>query len=614
MLATSTITYAEADKTPKESYVVGEGEIDLQRGTFLYSNKVVSIGPEGSELVLQQQLGRTFQSEFGRGGGHNMTYTIERRYFREPDTAPEQRSNRFIVNLGGRTEVFEQYWSENYAHIWNVTNGKLAPGKLEILGPITQFGGPYQYTNADGTIVQFGVIEQSTGLCAGLICSYATSLMRPDGTRLDFSYATLSSGTKRLQAVANNRGYVLGFEYSYVPSFYNMPITKVCAANRVTTEVILSDVCQSSTLTASYTYNFSSSLAGSITFTDVMGDSTVFNFTGGEVASIIPPGSTTPIVSLQYIQPSGRVSRQDYADGTFRTYAYSNNPDPTYFPDIKNTWTEVTGPGVGTRRYDWWADSTLSNYRDELQRSTAMTYSWLGAIAVQTAQTLPDGNQVTYSYGQQNYAPDVIFGRNQPIEIRYKAKPGSGLADRVISRTYLPSIITTNELYGGPLTQVGPFCTIAGACDNPVSETDSRGGVTNWTYDPVHAGVLKKTLPADANGIRPETRYAYAQKYAWLRSGSGYVQAAHPIWVLSSEEYCRTSAADANGNCAAGASDEVVTNYQYEQGSATKGSNVLLLGTAVTADNQTLRTCYTYDSSGRRVSETQPLGTGSSCP
>ena len=47
-------------------------------------------------------------------------------------------------------------------------------------------------------------------------------------------------------------------------------------------------------------------------------------------------------------------------------------------------------------------------------------------------------------------------------------------------------------------------------------------------------------------------------------------------------------------------------------------SNLLLKGTAITAANEqgqikTLRTCYTYDALSRRISETQPKGTGSTC-
>lgn len=156
-------------------------------------------------------------------------------------------------------------------------------------------------------------------------------------------------------------------------------------------------------------------------------------------------------------------------------------------------------------------------------------------------------------------------------------------------------------------------CTVIVNCRKPSSITDPNGNVTDIVRSQVHGGVLKRTLPADGSGVRPETRYTYVQKHAWLKSGSSFVQAATPVWVLASEEYCRTSAADANGNCAAGASDEVVTTYEYQLGNASNGSNVWLVGTAVTADGTTLRSCVGYDDLGRQIFETQPNANLTTC-
>ncbi len=58
----------------------------------------------------------------------------------------------------------------------------------------------------------------------------------------------------------------------------------------------------------------------------------------------------------------------------------------------------------------------------------------------------------------------------------------------------------------------------------------------------------------------------------------------------------------------------MLTTYDY--GPET-GPNILLLrGQAVTADGQTLRTCYAYDGRGRKISETSPNGTAglAACP
>ncbi|MEM6411027.1 MAG: hypothetical protein AAF683_05785 [Pseudomonadota bacterium] len=150
-------------------------------------------------------------------------------------------------------------------------------------------------------------------------------------------------------------------------------------------------------------------------------------------------------------------------------------------------------------------------------------------------------------------------------------------------------------------------------CYKPIWLTDPLGNRTDYEYSSVHGGVTRVRRPA-VDGIRPEVRYSYDDRHAWLRNSSGgYSQAADPIWLLSSEYTCRSSAMLSNGDCAAGPTDKVVTTYEYEAGSSSKGSNVFRIGAAVIADGQTLRTCYSYDELGRRISETQPKANLASC-
>ena len=155
-----------------------------------------------------------------------------------------------------------------------------------------------------------------------------------------------------------------------------------------------------------------------------------------------------------------------------------------------------------------------------------------------------------------------------------------------------------------------PVCANLVTCNRPNKTIDAKGNETIYTYDPVHGGVLTKTGPA-VNGISPQTRYEYAQKYAWLKNASGgYSPTATPFWVLVRERFCRTTQGSASG-CAGGAADEVVTNYDYGPNSGP--NNLLLRGTAVTADGQTRRTCFGYDQMGRKISETTPRAGLASC-
>ena len=157
-------------------------------------------------------------------------------------------------------------------------------------------------------------------------------------------------------------------------------------------------------------------------------------------------------------------------------------------------------------------------------------------------------------------------------------------------------------------------CANPRTCNRPEYVIDARGQRTDFTYDPAHGGVLTETGPADSNGVRPQARYSYQQRFAWVRNASGgYSQAATPVWLRASESRCRTSAATGNpaAPCAA-ANDEVVTSYDY--GPDSGPNNLLLRGTVVSGAGLSARTCYNYDANGNRISETGPGAALTSCP
>lgn len=158
-------------------------------------------------------------------------------------------------------------------------------------------------------------------------------------------------------------------------------------------------------------------------------------------------------------------------------------------------------------------------------------------------------------------------------------------------------------------------CLNPRTCNRPLTVTDARGGVTTYTYDPDHGGVLTEVQPADTNGVHPSRKNYYAQRYALIKNSSGgYVQSTSPLWLKTEERTCKTSALNTSaGTCSAGASDLIQTSYEYgpTMGAA---NNLLLRGVAITADGQTLRTCFGYDAQGRKISETKPAANLSVCP
>ena len=155
-------------------------------------------------------------------------------------------------------------------------------------------------------------------------------------------------------------------------------------------------------------------------------------------------------------------------------------------------------------------------------------------------------------------------------------------------------------------------CTNRLKCNKPNWTRDGDGNQTDYTYH-LDSGFPSSVIqPADANGVRPAKRYSYAQRHAWVKNASGgYSPAATPIWLLAEERSCRTTATLGSA-CVGGSADEVVISYDY--GPDAGPNNLLLRGIVVTADGQSLRTCYGYDAAGNRISETKPKAGPTSCP
>jgi hypothetical protein len=299
-----------------------------------------------------------------------------------------------------------------------------------------------------------------------------------------------------------------------------------------------------------------------------------------------------------------RVVSQSFPDGMSVSYSYPGQTVPcrdvTSVHEAKPNGTKK----ITLRPHDNWLLNVgyLShNYRsvdsvtDELNQETE--YGWTGANP--SATYLKRDDLVSeIKYPEDNIEKYTYDMRGNILEVRSLPKPNAQIAQIVKTATY-----PTN-------------CTNPKICNKPTAIADGRGNATEFTYDPTHGGVLTETAPADVNGIRRQTRYEYTQRYARFKAGNGYTPAATPVWLLFREEYCKTTAA-VGANCAGGANDEVITEYDY--GPDSGPNNLLLRGIVVTATGSTgaiesLRTCYGYDAMGRRISETQPAANLATCP
>lgn len=415
-----------------------------------------------------------------------------------------------------------------------------------------------------------------------------------DGHREDY----IHDAKTRTHVVQSNQGYALVFDYDSGGG-----LTAVCAYNTTQTYVDANTTCQAAKLKIGMTHDGSSGEAQPATLTDVLGNTRSYQYVNQNGYTLLTcmtyPASSTCAIRNSYdplpgesplISRPDQVRQQTTANGDVWTYRYDNGDSPLDVP-VEPGQKRPTGGGMT----DPLGRLTYVNYINGVVSTVSaptgtLTYKFNGLTPQQV--TYPEGNSVEYT---RDNNLNLLSRIEHP-------KTGPGPQDKVVTQTF-------------PATWAYPTDALCDAasptwCNKPITRTDERGNETDFTYDPAHGGVLTETGPA-VNGVRPQTRYAYVQRYAWIKSSSGgYVHAATPIWLLASKSFCKTGAASGNGCAIAG--DEVVTTYDY--GPDSGPNNLLLRGTVEDSTGAALRTCYGYDDFGNKVSETKPLAGLTSCP
>lgn len=429
------------------------------------------------------------------------------------------------------------------------------PEADELGTTLTSVGGAMVFTDRDGTIYRF--LSGST--------AKVSTITHPDGTVITFNYV---SGLPK--TIVSNRGYALVFDYS------STQVTAACGFNLAVSYVTTSTTCSGAALKV--TYGYTSSKLTSVT--DVTNNTAHYSYGfGGVLSCLTDPGTTTcKITNTNVAGPGGGsaiiVSAQTTADGATWGYQCDCGIAELADPEDLNAQdgTRMTKPDSATSDFTFVRGSP-TYYKNE--NGKIYTPSYIGRTPLSIIS--PEGNQANFSYN----------GGLVESKVSFVAKTGSGLATIDQGSKTFPT-----------------SCTNPVICNLPLTVTDAKGAVTTYTYDSTHGGVLTETKPADSSGISAVVRHAYAQKYAYIKnSGGTYSAAATPIWVLTEDRTCRTTAT-VSGACAGGSADEVVTSYDY--GPASGPNTLSLRGISVTADGITRRTCFGYDWQGNKISETQP--------
>jgi hypothetical protein len=567
--------------------------VNIQTGGFRYQPFTLSVGPFVLQRGFNQAgfpfLGRLYLATQQTAGGGQMTLTHV--------SLGESRMEFYASSTsGGITNYLSwNFAAQGWKLVWNGSNYTLSDktGAVYTFAPIPGYnGGGYNHPKAR-----------------------PLSVVYADGHRIDITY---NSAAEEI-FLKSNRGYAVRYEL-----LNGGATVKICTFNLANTYVTSATSCTGTgaqqTITA--TYEFTSPDYKRLTsFVDVEGRTSMAAYgssglqceiqqtyeqcAGAFLQCITFPDSTTceftnhfgpqPGEPHELTKPN-QVRRQIQPDGQEWTYGYDfpikGDDDPPFFP----------GDPRLHYSYSWGGGPGGFAFQADFQRGLVRSLSVTGQPYTALEYSGMDINKITYAEGNSVAVLRDHIGNAH--KITEKAKPGSGEPDKVTEQgfPYAPA-------YASPYICDAASWTL---CTKPMWQKDPLGNQIDFTYDPAHGGVLTETGPA-VNGIRPQTRYTYVQRNAMVKDAGGNIVATQPpIWLLASTSSCKTGAASGAGCAITG--DEVTTTYDY--GPTTGANNLLLRGTVADATGTTpIRTCYTYDAVGNRLSEIKPApGAWASCP
>ena len=430
---------------------------------------------------------------------------------------------------------------------------------------LTNTGTIWTLTLADGTVVR---MDSSAFAPAGALHYHgpgveavAQTITFPNKRTLELTYKafTVGSGKNlRLQSVRSSNGYQAKLEYA---NNTTAPITKVTLLNNAVDWCLPSaDTCTFSRVWPSLTF-----ATGPDRTTDSLNRTTTYTYTSGRLTAVRRPSSAIDNTTITY-GTDLRVSSVT-TDGRTWNYAWS-----LASPLLTAT---ITNPDSSQRVIVSDINVGLPvSVRDELNRITSYTYDTKGRL---TQTTFPEGNKVQYTYD----------ARGNITQTRRISKTPGTPADIVETASYPAS------------------CTNPLTCNKPSITTDARGSVTNYTYNATHGGVLTVTQPAPTTGaVRPQVRYTYATKLAYLKASNGTISAYwNPIHLPTASSACQTLA-----TCA-GAADEVKTTVDYGPQVNGTPNNLLPISISRGSGNGALTatTANTYDDVGNLTHVDGPL-------
>jgi RHS repeat-associated protein len=621
--------------TPAEKYLIAPGGVDLRTGRYAYGETDLGGGGGPGVPALTRILPEAVGNHANPFG--NFSHNWDMFLVETPPLDPGNNMVRANVHYGGRSLTFETPGNIEAGSYSFKSDGQYA--SLTYTGSRAAGTAIHSMTGPDGTVLVFRPIGGED--CADQAwasgrrrCAFASEMTEPDGTRYSFEYSSTGGGATgnrvRLSKVTSSRGFALLLEGN------GSLVARACLFNLALAPApAAGSACPANALaTASYAY------AGGklVSATPAGGGASTFTYPAGtSKMGFVKPGETQPWltndIGLSLDEEGGNqeiVFHQLFADGQSYDYAFGQAPATNDYRTAPMPSTPPNPNIAGGSYKDAAGRETIVRFDFPVMPGTGNNHctsppcglepddSFLGWTYQQTPGpveiTDPLGRTTGLDYCDPVVADGCAVTRLQSstdpegIKTRYEYDGRGNI--RKATRFPKPGATNPDGSTPAPIVLEAAYDILnIKAQTKPLWTKDANGNVTSFAYAPEHGGVLTETGPA-VGGVTPQKRYAYVQRSARIFGGG---VAGPPVWLLDRMSYCRTGNPAAGGNgCALGSVDEVVTTYDYGPDNAP--NNLLLRGQAVTADGQTLRTCFAYDAQGHKLSETGANANLASCP
>lgn len=333
----------------------------------------------------------------------------------------------------------------------------------------------------------------------------------PHGDKLTFTHG---SGGK-LTRVLNNQGRALNFSQSAVTANAAPAPGSIVIRGATSQQVpgTITDELGRQVTLAVDTENKINHLDGGVTklkyCAPIARSATQRPIPYPHLCEVFAPGNTTS-ASLKYtFDSTGNIKEVRDAVSIAQGDAV-RGPYKFYIAD--GTRGEREDPMTPAGRYTVYYDDLgrAVKHIDELGRVVSSGYDGLGRLV---SRTYPEGDQELIQYD----------ARSNVIEMRRKAKPGSGLADLVTSATW------------------------DSTWNKPITISDALGRVTNLSYNiagSAGAGLVKEVLrpAATTGGVRPKYTYTYAANTGLVTQETMPIGATQTSSIITNHTY------DAKGN------------------------------------------------------------------